>query len=119
MKDFPRASNQINDLCRDDKSRRNSFELDNSKENSLHALVKLDVSWNNANNLFQWLYDQLRKKDAKCCSSQSIKCWRHDLKDCKIDGFIPYVDVDDFDIDDLTKKLPKIPFAVLKFHLDR
>ncbi|KAK0596287.1 hypothetical protein LWI29_014383 [Acer saccharum] len=29
-------------------------------------------AWNNANNVFQWLYDLLRKKDAKCCSSQSI-----------------------------------------------
>ncbi|TXG68971.1 hypothetical protein EZV62_003906 [Acer yangbiense] len=72
---------------------------------------------NNANNFFQWLYDQLRKKDAKCCSSQSIKYWRHDLKDCKIDGFTPYSDADDVDIDDSMKKLPKIPSGVLKFRL--
>ncbi|TXG68963.1 hypothetical protein EZV62_003898 [Acer yangbiense] len=65
----------------------------------------------------EWLYDELRKRDAKCCSSHSIKCWRHDLKDCKIDGFTPYGDADNADIDDSMIKLPKIPSGVLKFHL--
>ncbi|TXG68975.1 hypothetical protein EZV62_003910 [Acer yangbiense] len=66
----------------------------------------------------EWLYDKLRKQDAKCCSSHSIKCWQQDLKDCKIDGFTPYGDADDADIDDLMIMLLKIPPGVLKFHLD-
>ncbi|TXG68980.1 hypothetical protein EZV62_003915 [Acer yangbiense] len=90
---------------------------ENISEWSSFGLSSKDLSeaWNNAD-FFQWLYEELRKRDAKCCSSShSIKCWWHDLKDCKIEGFTPY---DDVDIDDSMIKLLKIPSGALKFRLD-
>ncbi|TXG68962.1 hypothetical protein EZV62_003897 [Acer yangbiense] len=83
-----------------------------------HPRILSLEGWNNTDNFFQWLYDELRKRDAKCCSSHSIKCWWHDLKDCKIDGFTQYGDADDADIDDSMIMLLKIPPGILKFHLD-
>ncbi|TXG69297.1 hypothetical protein EZV62_004232 [Acer yangbiense] len=57
-------------------------------------------------------------RDAKCCNSQTIKCWRHYLKDAEIYCFQSDGDEEPYDIDDLNKELPELPLGDLYFRLD-
>ncbi|XWS16341.1 hypothetical protein CRYUN_Cryun34aG0077100 [Craigia yunnanensis] len=36
---------------------------------------------------YQWLYETLAKRDVDCCGCSNVKCWRHYLKDIKIESF--------------------------------
>ncbi|KAK9186848.1 hypothetical protein WN944_018237 [Citrus x changshan-huyou] len=39
--------------------------------------------------LIEWLYEQLRNRDVTCCNPHHIKyCWRHHLKDIKIQRYL-------------------------------
>ncbi|KAK2639347.1 hypothetical protein Ddye_027142 [Dipteronia dyeriana] len=49
---------------------------------TLSVLIDKDTSF------IEWLYEKLRNVDASCCATLDIKCWRHYLKDFKIDGFL-------------------------------
>ncbi|KAK0596992.1 hypothetical protein LWI29_020802 [Acer saccharum] len=61
---------------------------------------------------------KLRNRDAKCCNSQTIKCWQHYLKDAEIYCFQPDGDEEPYDIDDQSKELPELPLGDLYFRLD-
>lgn len=68
----------------------------------------------------QWLYDQLQNRDAKCCNSRDIKCWRHYLKGTKIGSFQQYSDcrLVNFEIDTLMDGWPMIPEGTLHIDFD-
>ncbi|KAH7565248.1 hypothetical protein JRO89_XS09G0172400 [Xanthoceras sorbifolium] len=70
------------------------------------------------NNLVEWLYKKMMNRDANCCNSYDVKCWRHYLKDFMIGGFVPDGSQKCFRIDKLIEVLPKIPKGTFLFHLD-
>ncbi|TXG47033.1 hypothetical protein EZV62_026327 [Acer yangbiense] len=57
----------------------------------------------------QFFYEMMINRDTKCCNSHIIKCWRHYLKDFKIDCFIPYKDPKPHHVDNLMAELPGLP----------
>ncbi|KAK0602492.1 hypothetical protein LWI29_033978 [Acer saccharum] len=65
-----------------------------------------------------WLYEKMMKRDAKCCNGHRIKCWRHYLKDFKIERFVPWIDPKPLHIDNLMVTLPNFPLGTIRFRLD-
>ncbi|KAH7565255.1 hypothetical protein JRO89_XS09G0174800 [Xanthoceras sorbifolium] len=67
----------------------------------------------------KWLYRKLRNRDAKCCNSHAIMCWRHYLKDVEIECFEPFCSEEELvDIDNVNKELSDLPLGNLYFRLD-
>ncbi|TXG69029.1 hypothetical protein EZV62_003964 [Acer yangbiense] len=66
----------------------------------------------------EWLYEKLINKDDNCCNIHDIKCWRHYLKNVKIESFIPYKDKKPLHLDSLIDRLRELPTGTFYFHLD-
>lgn len=78
--------------------------------------LSVDVTW--WSRFFEWLYDQLQNRDVNCCSSRDFKCWRHYLKDIKIESFLK-TDVQELlDVDELMDTWPNLPNGILQFRVD-
>ncbi|XP_031287656.1 F-box/LRR-repeat protein At3g58980-like [Pistacia vera] len=69
-------------------------------------------------NLIESIYVILTNRDLNCCNSCDFKCWRHYLKDVKIESFLPLVDPNPIIIDNLMDVLPNLPPGSLRLHLD-
>ncbi|KAK4839082.1 hypothetical protein QYF36_018925 [Acer negundo] len=63
-------------------------------------------AWNENDNFF--IKDMLNR-DVGCCHSHHIKCWRHYLKDFKIDNFLTFKDKKLLSRDDLMEVWPRLP----------
>ncbi|KAK2644482.1 hypothetical protein Ddye_019677 [Dipteronia dyeriana] len=81
-----------------------------------HQVKELSMSINIMIPLF--FYEMMINRDTKCCNSHIIKCWRHYLKDFKIESFVPYKDPEPLHVDNLIAELPGLPDGTIRFHLD-
>ncbi|TXG68998.1 hypothetical protein EZV62_003933 [Acer yangbiense] len=64
------------------------------------------------------LYKEMSNRDVSCCHSHHIKCWRHYLKDFKIDNFLTFKDKKLLSRDDLMEVWPRLPTGTIRFHLE-
>lgn len=64
-----------------------------------------------------WLYDHLKNRTTNCCNDLHIKCWRHYLKDIKVECFKPYQGCE-VNVDELMDRWPVLPKGELWIRLD-
>ena len=64
----------------------------------------------------QWVYETLAKRDVFCCGCSNVKCWRHYLKDIKIESFDGYGVA--LDGDPLMNAWPNLPKGQVLFALE-
>lgn len=65
----------------------------------------------------QWLHGHLQNRNTNCCNDLHIKCWRHYLKDIKVEHFKPFRGCED-NVAELMDRWLLIPEGELWLHLD-
>ncbi|KAH9666037.1 F-box domain-containing protein [Citrus sinensis] len=64
-----------------------------------------------------WLHGHLQNRNTNCCNDLHIKCWRHYLKDIKVEHFKPFRGCED-NVAELMDRWLLIPEGELWLHLD-
>ncbi|KAH9666040.1 putative F-box/FBD/LRR-repeat protein [Citrus sinensis] len=64
-----------------------------------------------------WLFDRLQNRNTNCCNDLHIKCWRHYLKDVKVEQFEPIRGCE-INVDELMDRGFMIPKGELWLRLD-
>ncbi|KAK9232012.1 hypothetical protein WN943_022254 [Citrus x changshan-huyou] len=111
LKEFLGASSQIERLCIDFSSVEVVFNLDELRR--CYPSLPLQVETMD----LCWLFDRLQNRNTNCCNDLHIKCWRHYLKDVKVEQFEPIRGCE-INVDELMDRGFMIPKGELWLRLD-